>query len=153
MRLFTISLALLTALALTACASKSSSSSSDQSSAESAAVASAPANGGEAASPEASAAEMSSPAAAGDVPNYPGATTSYSATSGGSSGTVMTTDDSFDKVYSWYQQHLPAGSEKVHTTAPVQSAVFAVGPTNDVTSVTIAVANGKTTISIAHQKT
>lgn len=151
MRLFTLSLAILTALALTACAGKSSSNSSQETSAESTAAAGAT-DSGAMASPGVSPAATTAAAQTGDIPNYPGATASYSATSGGSTGTVMTTDDSFDKVYAWYQQHLPAGSEKLHTTAPVQSAAFSVGPSNDLSTITITATDGKTTISIAHQK-
>jgi hypothetical protein len=70
------------------------------------------------------------------------------------SGSVMTTDDSFDKVYTWYQQHMPAGSEKSHMTAPVQSAVFIIGdPSSGQKSVTITVQASKTMISIANVKT
>ncbi|MBV9333185.1 MAG: hypothetical protein JO146_04190 [Candidatus Eremiobacteraeota bacterium] len=69
------------------------------------------------------------------------------------SGTVMTTDDSFDKVYTWYQQHMPAGAEKSHMTAPVQSAVFILGdPSSGQKSVTITVQGSKTMISIANVK-
>ncbi len=146
---FTLVLAFALVLTAAGCASKSSSS-SDQSSAEASAAASgAPEASGMAAASGAPAAAAS---ATGNVPAYPGATTAYSATAQGSSGTVMTTDDSFDKVYAWYQQHMPAGAEKAHVTAPVQSAVFSVGPPNDVTSVSISAANGKTTITIGHQK-
>jgi hypothetical protein len=68
-------------------------------------------------------------------------------------GKVMTTADSFDKVYAWYQKNMPAGSEKAHTTTPVQSAVFMLGePGKDQKSVTISVAGGKTMISIAAVK-
>ena len=68
-------------------------------------------------------------------------------------GTVMTTDDSFDKVYAWYQKNMPSGSEKSHTTAPVQSAVFMVGdPGSGQTSVTITVSGGKTMITTAKVK-
>ena len=69
------------------------------------------------------------------------------------SGTVMSTDDSFDKVYAWYQQHMPAGSEKSHVTSPVESAVFMLGETGkDQQSVTISTQGSKTMISIAHVK-
>jgi hypothetical protein len=98
-------------------------------------------------------------AASGDIPSYPGATTqasgssNMSASGGSASGSVMTTDDSFDKVYTWYQQHMPAGSEKAHTTAPVESAVFTIGdPGQDQTSVTITTQGGKTMITVAHVK-
>jgi len=65
----------------------------------------------------------------------------------------MTTDDSFDKVYQWYQQNMPAGSEKSHVTAPVQSAVFTVGsPGQEQTSVTLTTQGAKTMISIAKVK-
>jgi len=151
MRIFAISL-ILAALALPACSSKTSSSdsSSDQSASSSASAA--PSTAESAAEPSASAA-----GAMGSIPQYPGATTQYSGSSSnmGSSaaGTVMTTDDSFDKVYSWYQGHMPAGSEKTHTTAPVQSAVFTIGETSqDQTSVTITASGGKTMITVGRVK-
>jgi hypothetical protein len=153
MRYFTLVLAIALGLTGAGCASKSSSN-SDQSNAEaSAGASSAPEASGMSEASSAPAGAASVAPAAGDIPAYPGATTAYSATAQGSSGTVMTTDDSFDKVYAWYQQHMPAGAEKAHMTAPVQSAVFSVGPPNDVTSVSISAANGKTTITIGHQKT
>jgi hypothetical protein len=66
----------------------------------------------------------------------------------------MTTDDSFDKVYTWYQKNMPAGSEKSHTTSPVQMAVFMVGdPGTGQKSVTISTQGSKTMISIANVKT
>jgi hypothetical protein len=72
---------------------------------------------------------------------------------GSAAGTVLSTDDSFDKVYAWYQGHMPAGSEKSHTTSPVESAVFMLGQAGqDQTSVTISTSSGKTMISIAHVK-
>jgi hypothetical protein len=74
------------------------------------------------------------------------------AAGGSAAGTVMTTDDSFDKVYAWYQQHMPGGSEKSHITAPIQSAVFQVGDPSDQTSVTLTTSGGKTMITIAHVK-
>ncbi len=149
MRFLTSSLIIVAALvAVTGCNSKSSSS-SDQSNAAASAAAT------EAASPSASAAATSS--AAGEVPTYPGAVTQASGSSSnmGSSaaGQVMTTDDSFDKVYAWYQQNMPAGSEKSHVTAPVESAVFTVGqPGQGQSSVTLTVSGGKTMITIAKVK-
>jgi hypothetical protein len=145
MRFLSISLAVAAALTMAACASKSSSNSSDQSNAAATTAAGA-------AAPAASAAASTAAAPADQIPSYPGAVTAYAGSSQGSSGTVMTTDDSFDKVYAWYQQNLPAGSEKAHVTAPVQSAVFSIGPDNDRTSVSITASAGKTTITIAHQK-
>jgi len=141
------------ALAITACASKSSSNDQSQSSAEATSAASSAA----ATTDNTAATAAASPAAAGDAPAYPGATTqaSGSNTSMGQSaaGTVMTTDDSFDKVYAWYQKNMPSGSEKSHMTAPVQSAVFMVGdPGSGQTSVTITVSNGKTMITTAKVK-
>lgn len=149
MRLFTASLVIVAALLIaSACNSKSSSSSStDQTNA--------------AASPEASAAgatnAAATTAAAGEVPSYPGAVTQASGSSSnmGSSaaGKVMTTDDSFDKVYQWYQQNMPAGSEKSHTTSPMNSAVFTLGePGKGQTSVTITTQGSKTMITVAHVK-
>ncbi len=148
MRFLKMSLVLVAAaLAITACASKSSSSDQSQSSAEATTAASSAASDNSAATT----------APAGEAPAYPGATTEASGTNSSmgqtAAGTVMTTDDSFDKVYAWYQKNMPAGSEKSHTTAPVQSAVFMVGdPGSGQTSVTITVSNGKTMITSAKVK-
>ena len=72
---------------------------------------------------------------------------------GTAAGKVLSTADSFDKVYAWYQKNMPAGSEKAHTTSPVQSAVFMLGEAGkNQQSVTITVANGKTMITIASVK-
>ena len=69
------------------------------------------------------------------------------------SGTVMSTNDSFDKVYAWYQKNMPAGSERAHITSPTQSAVFTIGePGKGQTSVTITTNAGKTMITIAKVK-
>jgi len=150
MRFLTSSLAIVVALvAITACNSKTSSS-SDQSSAS--ATTAADTSGAAATS---TAAATSS--AAGEVPSYPGAVTQASGSSSnmGSSaaGQVMSTDDSFDKVYTWYQQNMPAGSEKSHVTAPIESAVFTIGePGKGQTSVTITTSGGKTMITIAKVK-
>ncbi len=145
MRFLGMSLVIVAALAMTACASKSSSNSTDQSNAATTAAA-------ESNSPAASAAP------AGDIPSYPGAATQASGSSSNmgqsATGAVMTTDDSFDKVYAWYQQHMPAGAEKSHVTAPIQSAVFTIGdPGTDQTSLTITTSGAKTMITIAHVKT
>lgn len=68
-------------------------------------------------------------------------------------GKVMSTSDSFDKVYAWYQKNMPAGSEKAHTTTPVESAVFMLGEAGkDQQSVTISVSGGKTMITVAQVK-
>jgi hypothetical protein len=150
MRFLKMSLVLAAAaLAITACASKSSSNDQSQSNAEATTAASSAAT-----TPDNTAA---SPAAAGDAPAYPGATTQASGSNSSmgqsAAGAVMTTDDSFDKVYAWYQKNMPSGSEKSHTTAPVQSAVFMVGdPGSGQTSVTITVSSGKTMITTAKVK-
>jgi hypothetical protein len=158
MRFLGISLVFVAALlTVTACNSKSSSS-SDQSSAS----ATTGADNGASTEPSAEPSSGGAMAAAGssansDVPAYPGAVTQASGSSnnamGSAAGTVMTSDDSFDKVYSWYQQHMPAGSEKSHVTAPTESAVFMLGEAGkDQTSVTLTTSAGKTMISVAHVK-
>ncbi|MGB6522753.1 MAG: hypothetical protein WBE83_13380 [Candidatus Cybelea sp.] len=167
MRFLSLSLVFVAAmLAITACNSKSSSS-SDQSSA-SATSASDTTNAAATSASDTSGA--SSPAAAGspgtsdssaaagsEPPSYPGAETQASGSSSNmgqsAAGKVLTTDDSFDKVYQWYQQNMPAGSEKSHVTAPLQSAVFTVGdPGKGQTSVTLTTSGGKTMITIARVK-
>jgi len=142
-----------TLLAVTACSSKQSSNSSAGSTSASATTDA----GSAAATSDAGGAAATATTAAGDVPSYPGATTQASGSSSNmgqaASGSVMTTDDSFDKVYAWYQQHMPAGSEKSHVTAPIQSAVFTLGdPGSAQTSLTITTSGGKTMITIAHVK-
>jgi ABC-type Fe3+-hydroxamate transport system substrate-binding protein len=147
------------ALAIVGCNSKSSSSTDESNAtATSAAATTAPeASGGEATTaPEASnAAATTAPGT--DVPAYPGAVTQASGTSSNmnasAAGTVMSTGDAFDKVYKWYQQNLPAGSEKSHVTSPVEGAVFTIGdPGKGQTSVTLSTSDGKTMITIAHVK-
>jgi hypothetical protein len=154
------------ALTVTACNSKSASS-SDQSNASAtsaadttnAAATSAPDNSGMS-SPAAAASPGSadnSGAAASEPPSYPGAMTQAAGSSSNmgqtAAGKVLMSDDSFDKVYQWYQQNMPAGSEKSHVTAPIQSAVFMIGdPGKGQTSVTITTSGTKTMITIAHVK-
>ncbi len=151
MRLFFTSLAVVVALlTVTACNGKTS----DNTSTEASAAAS-PAESG--APAESTAPEASASSAAGTIPTYPGAVTQASGSSsnmmGSAAGSVMSTDDSFDKVYAWYQQNMPAGSEKSHVTAPVESAVFTVGEAGSgQTSVTITTSGGKTMITVAKVK-
>lgn len=143
MRYIGLSLVIAALFTMTACSGKSNSNSSSDSNSAATAAAESP---GAAAT-----------TAAGDVPSYPGAATQASGSGSNmgqtASGSVMTTDNSFDKVYSWYQQHMPSGSEKSHTTAPVQMAVFMVGdPSSGQKSVTITTQAGKTQITIAAVK-
>lgn len=149
MRYFALSLVIAALLTATACSSKSSSNSSDQSSASATSASDANAAATTAAAP--------ATAAAGDMPSYPGATTQASGSSSNmgqtASGSVMMTADTFDKVYAWYQQHMPAGSEKSHVTAPVQSAVFMIGdPSSGQKSVTITTQGNQTMITVANVK-
>jgi hypothetical protein len=145
MRFLTMPLIVLAAMfAITACNSKSSSNSSDQSNATATSAAD-------------TTTATATTAASGDVPSYPGAVTQASGSSnnmgGSAAGTVMSTDDSFDKVYTWYQQHMPAGSEKSHVTSPMESAVFTLGEAGkDQTSLSITTSGGKTMITVAHVK-
>src|SRR5579871_4025121 len=154
MRFLITSLAVaLTLLSVTGCNGKSS---SDTNSTDTSAAAS-PADTSGAAASTAPGASPAASSAAGTIPSYPGAVTQASGSSSGAmgsaAGTVMTTDDSFDKVYQWYQQNMPTGSEKSHVTAPVQSAVFTVGsPGQEQTSVTLTTQGAKTMISIAKVK-
>ncbi|HEX3369547.1 MAG TPA: hypothetical protein VHS56_08230 [Candidatus Cybelea sp.] len=168
MRFLSLSLVLVAAmLTVTACNSKSSDN-SDQSSSASATSASDTTNAAATSASDTSGA--SSPAAAGspgtsdnsaaagsEPPSYPGAQTQASGSSSNmgqtAAGKVLTTDDSFDKVYQWYQQNMPAGSEKSHVTSPIQSAVFTIGdPGKGQTSVTLTTSGAKTMITIAHVK-
>lgn len=149
MRYIGLLLVAATLFSVTACAGKSSSNSSDQSSATATSAADTNAAATTAASPAG--------AAAGDIPSYPGATTQASGSSSNAgqsaSGSVMMTADAFDKVYTWYQQHMPSGSEKSHMTSPVQTAVFMIGdPSTGQKSVTISTQGSQTMITIANVK-
>jgi hypothetical protein len=140
---FLLLFTLIAAIGVAGCSGKSSSNSDNQSNA--------------AATTAADSGAGASPAASGDIPNYPGATTQASGTGSNmgesATGTVLMTDDSFDKVYQWYQQNMPAGSEKSHVTSPIQSAVFMIGEMGkDQQSVTITTQGTKTMITIAHVK-
>ncbi len=159
MRFFTSTLAIVSiALAFTACTGKSSSS-SDQSSATatSGAEATAAASSDQSMTTATSGAEASA-APSGDIPPYPGATTQASGSSSNmmtqnATGTVLTTGDSFDTVYQWYQKNMPAGSERAHVTTPVPSALFVmVGADKEQASVAITTNEGKTVITIGHVK-
>ena len=147
MRVFTTSLtALAVILALAACGG-SKSSSTDSSSTDQSAGAAATA----AAAPAAAA------TSAGDIPEYPGAATEAAGSSSSmgtdAAGKVLTTGDSFDKVYAWYQKNMPAGSEKSHVTSPIETAVFTIGEAGSgQSSVTLTTHGGKTMITIGHVK-
>ena len=72
------------------------------------------------------------------LPVYPGADASQNTGWTGSgkegSGTVamLTTKDTFDKVYDWYKSQMPAGSEKLKTTSDSGSmAMFQIGKEGD----------------------
>jgi hypothetical protein len=65
----------------------------------------------------------------------------------------MSTSESFDRVYAWHQQKMPAGTEKSHVDSPIQGAVFTIGDTSSgQSSVTLTTQGGKTIITIAHVK-
>ncbi|MBV8725155.1 MAG: hypothetical protein JO078_13190 [Candidatus Eremiobacteraeota bacterium] len=147
MRFFNTSLiALAVALAITGCnGSKSSDTSSSSTTTSSDQTTSAPA------------ANSGATTGGNEMPTYPGATVQASGTGSNmgttATGKVLTTTDSFDTVYAWYQKNTPAGSEKSHVESPVQSAVFMVGdPSSGQNSVTITTQGGKTVITIAKVK-
>jgi hypothetical protein len=76
------------------------------------------------------------------LPDYPGA-------AAGSSGLFLT-GDSFETVYNWYKKKLPAGSERSHTTTPVESAVFVTGTQNSgEKSITLTLEGDKTMIVVS----
>lgn len=91
-----------------------------------------------------------------DVPVYPGASSdsgglSVQSKEGNQQMAMLTTSDSFDKVYDWYKSHMPAGSEKLHMTSGGSSvAQFAVGSESEqhYKSVMITESTGKTAIQI-----
>jgi hypothetical protein len=93
------------------------------------------------------------------VPLYPGA----KATEGGgldattAEGSaqilVLTTGDSFDKVYAWYKSKMPAGSEKTRTSSGDNSfASFEVvkNGAKEISTVQLSTDGGKTQIAISH---
>ena len=166
MRFLTTSLlAILAAVAISACSSSTNGSDASGSTAtssadNSAATSSADTSGSTATSTADNSAAGGSNmggGAAGSIPSYPGAKTEAAGSSmamgGNASGKVMSTADSFDKVYAWYQKNMPAGSEKAHTDTPIKSAVFMLGEAGATQqSVTITVAQGKTMITVASVK-
>jgi len=94
------------------------------------------------------------------VPVYPGATkgddnTGYAVNSkeGQAQVVMLSTPDSFDKVYAWYKAQLPKDAEKMKVSnAGTDMAQFATGDkTNDQSSVMIESKDGKTQILISHQ--
>jgi len=95
------------------------------------------------------------------APLYPGATQSadngsISVTSASGSGTMasFSTNDSFDKVYTWYQAHLPKGSEKMHASQGGNSmAEFTMAEnTANQTLVMVTAKDNATQIVITHGK-
>jgi len=83
------------------------------------------------------------------LPIYPGSTVGASAASNGQAGTVLTTADSFDKVYAWYKGKMPAGSEKAKASAGgIDTAVFTVENNGGKSNVSIMTQADKTTISL-----
>jgi hypothetical protein len=93
------------------------------------------------------------------VPIYPGATAieggglNATTAEGSAQILVLTTNDAFTRVYSWYQAKLPAGSEKAHTsTADSSFASFEMAKNGDkeISAVELSTDNGKTQIAISH---
>jgi hypothetical protein len=157
MRFLTTSMmALVVAVAITGCSG--SSNSADNSATSAAADNSAATTSSDNSAATTANDAASSSKATGDIPSYPGAKTEAAGSnamggSGMAAGKVLSTADSFDKVYAWYQKNMPAGSEKSHMDTPIKSAVFMTGEAGkDQQSVTITTANGKTMVTIAHVK-
>ena len=92
------------------------------------------------------------------LPIYPGATVNeggYAGQSAQGSGEVvaLSTTDSFDKVYQWYHDHMPAGSEAMHMTSGESSiASFRLGKDTDKEQrgVMITADKDKTSIMLSH---
>jgi hypothetical protein len=91
------------------------------------------------------------------LPIYPGATTSPSGSfasqtkQGGAQVVTMQTADAFDKVYAFYKDKMPAGSEKMKMSSNGTSmATFQIGGDNDKSrkGVSIMSAQGKTNITL-----
>lgn len=94
------------------------------------------------------------------APVYPGATAkdqgSISTTTADGTNTIAAfkTTDPFDKVYAYYKQQLPAGSEKMKiSTGDTQMASFQVGAQNGPDQVGVQITSdktGTTNILISH---
>lgn len=91
------------------------------------------------------------------LPIYPGASTSPSGSfasqtkQGGAQVVTMQTADGFDKVYAFYKDKMPAGSEKMKMSNNGTSmATFQIGGDNDKArkGVSIMSAQGKTNITL-----
>jgi hypothetical protein len=154
MRLLTAALLAALAFSATACSKSddSSASSSATDAGGAAAASAAPAAAGGSSATAAPAAAGGDTDAKTSLPTYPGATSEASGSQGSSAGTVLTTDDSFDKVYDWYKSKLPAGSEKAKLNAGgVSTATFQVSGSSGKGTVVISTqpGNPKTTITLA----
>jgi hypothetical protein len=95
------------------------------------------------------------------APLYPGASqsednASMSVTTSSGSGVIasFSTNDSFDKVYAWYQAQMPKGSEKMHVSQSGSSiAEFLTAEnTADQTLVMVSSKDNQTQIVITHGK-
>jgi hypothetical protein len=85
-----------------------------------------------------------------NLPLYPNATSQASGASNGQAGTVLTTEDAFDKVYAWYKSKMPAGSEKAKLSAGgIDTVTFQVDQSSGKGTVAITSQGGKTTITLA----
>jgi len=84
------------------------------------------------------------------LPVYPGASASeggglsVQSSQGSQQMVLLTTGDSFDKVYGWYKNQMPADSEKMHLSAAGSSmATFAIGASGDKQSKSVMITSGK----------
>jgi len=92
-----------------------------------------------------------------DVPVYPGASSesgglSVQSNEGNQQIAMLTTSDSFDKVYAWYKGQMPAGSGQMQMSSANSSvASFVIGKQGDKTAktVTITADKDKTSIMLA----
>ena len=89
------------------------------------------------------------------LPVYPGASQkdsggmSTETTRGSSQVVMMTTPDSFDKVYAWYKGQMPAGTEKMHFTTPGGAlASFVIGASGAKEQKSVMLTSGKDKTSI-----
>ena len=150
MRAWTIALCLALAAALAACTKSADTSSSGT------ATATAAASGAASASSAPAAAATSALSFGGatlddktKLPLYPGAKTASSGAAANEAGTVLTTADSFDKVYGWYKSKLPPEAEKAKIdTGGVSSATFETDVTGGKGTVAVTSQGGHTTISL-----
>lgn len=96
--------------------------------------------------------ELGLPLYPGSIPSEAGGLVTHSQ-QGTSQVISLNTKDSFDQVYNWYKQRMPAGSEQAHMSIPNGSvASFLLGKQNDADQRSVMISQGgaKITILLSH---